>query len=277
MIDRFLVRLREPRYGIVCFTAAVALMMSAHWRPMTLPALILVGLLAVRPAWAVRPVVMWALAASWFAAILVVPERMEDHVPLFAVWLVALAISLSRGPGFLDHIATQARLLVGVTFTAAVMWKLYFGTYLDGVTLWTLMLIDLRFEPLAAAVGLSDGEVERDRLAVAQVLSGSRSALELEAATPVVWAIVATAVMTLLLEGIIAASHLVPDRHFLARLRLPSIVVFGLVTYGVVPVLPFAAFLSVLAMVTGRWHPKVMWVFPAIVLVTLVRFLTLNA
>jgi hypothetical protein len=57
----------------------------------------------------------------------------------------------------------------------------------------------------------------------------------------------------------------------LAALRLPALVLFGVVTYSVVPVLPFAALLATLAMVVARWRREVMWVFPVMVLVTAIR------
>jgi hypothetical protein len=91
-----------------------------------------------------------------------------------------------------------------------------------------------------------------------------------------IWKVAVVAVLTLLLEVSVAASHLAPNGSLLAKLRLPSIVVFGLMTYAVVPVLPFAALLATLAMVTARWRTQVMWVFPVMVLSSIVRLVTLQ-
>lgn len=277
MIDTALARLREPRLGMVFVTGVIALLMAGHWAPMALPAIALLGLALVRPEIVVRPFVAWVMAASWFAAILVVPEHMEDHVPLFAVWLVALAVSLTHeGDAFIDQAAWQARALIGVTFGAAVAWKLYFGTYLNGVTLWTFMLADGRFQPLATMVGLDQSSIEQDRVGLTELLAGARDAVPLEASTATTWIITAAAVLTLALEATIAVSHLMPDSSKLARLRLPSVVFFGVVTYGVVPVLPFAALLALLSMSVARWRPEIMWVFPAMVLIAATRLAVLS-
>ena len=276
MIDDFVARLQEPRFGIPFLTAVTSLVMSTHWAPMAVPSLALLGLSVVRPRIAVHPAVWWLLALAWGGAQLLVPERMEDHVPLFTVWLVALAICLHRpAEEFLEAAAFQARVLTGVTFSAAVAWKLYFGTYLDGVTLWTYMIADHRFQPLARAVGLSGDAIEADRSEISRLFSGEVSTVRLEASGWTVTAIVVVSVLTLLLEVVIAVSHLAPDGTWLTVLRLPSLVLFGVVTYGTVPVLPFAVLLAVFAMTVARWRRQVLWVLPAFMVVIAIRVATL--
>lgn len=278
MSDTFSARLREPRFGIVFLSAVLSLLVSLHWAPMAVPSLIVLALCILRPETGARPVVWWLLAASWAVALVVAAEHMEDHVPLFTIWLVALAVSLRQPDedGFLDAAGLQARLLIGVTFTAAVLWKLWFGTYLDGVTLWMFMIADDRFGPLSAVVGLSGDERAASRTGLAGVLDGTASSYTLEAAGWTTWVIVVVAVLTLLLEALIALSHLVPDSSWLARLRLPSVVLFALVTYGTVPVVPFAVLLAVLTMTIARWRPQVMWVLPAFMVVVATRVATLS-
>jgi len=276
VIDQFLDRLQQPRFGITFMTAVTSLVMSTHWAPMAIPSLALMILSIARPKLAVHPVAWWLLALAWFCAQVLVPERMEDHVPLFTIWLVSLAICLARpADEFLGAAAFQARMLIGVVFAAAVAWKLVFGTYLDGVTLWTFMIADERFQPLAAAVGLSGDAIEADRSQISRLLSGDQSAVSLEASTWTVTAIVMISVLTLLLETAISASHLAPSSSRLARLRLPSLVLFGVVTYGLVPVLPFALLLALFAMTVARWRREVMWVLPAFMIVIAIRVATL--
>lgn len=276
MIDRMLDHLRQPRVGIVVLTAAVALLMSVHWWPLAIPSGAFLLVAAVRPERAARPTVVALLAACWFVGVVVANDRMEDHVPLFAVWLVALAFSLAAdGDEFVDRAAWQARMLIGVPFAAAVAWKLYFGTYVTGDTLWSFMLIDGRFAPLALAVGLSDAEIEQDRNELSELLAGNLDAVTLDAQAVTVAAIIATSVLTLVLEAVIALSHLLPDGSVLARVRLPSVVLFAVVTYAVVPVMPFAALLSLLAMTTARWQRGTLWVFPVLMFVSATRLATL--
>ena len=277
MIDQFVDRLHQARFGIPFLTAVTSLVMSTHWPPMALPSLVLLCLFLVRPKLALHPIAWWLMSLLWLAALLAVPERMEDHVPLFTIWLVALAICLrSTSERFLDAAALQARMLVGITFAAAVAWKLYFGTYLDGVTLWTFMIADDRFQPLSTAVGLSSGALQADRAEISQLLSGDRTTVLLQASGWTESVIVAVSVLTLALESIIALSHLAPDGGWMERLRLPSLALFGVVTYGVVPVLPFAVLLAVFAMTTARWRREALWVLPTFMIVIAVRVATLT-
>ena len=277
MIGDFSARLQQPRFGIVFLSAVLSLLISLHWAPMAIPSVAVLVLCLLRPDLGSRPVTWWLMAAAWAIALVVAAEHMEDHVPLFTVWLVALAVSLRRPePEFLPAVALQARLLIGVTFTAAVCWKLWFGTYLDGVTLWVYMIADDRFRPLAAAVGLTQEQIAADRTALSAVLNGTADATTLEAGALTQSAIVIVSVMTLLLEAVIALSHLAPDSARLARLRLPSLVLFGVVTYGTVPVVPFAVLLALLTMTIARWRPQVMWVLPAFMIVVATRVALLS-
>ena len=277
-MDTSVARLTEPRAGILVLTAALAVIMGAHWSPMLVPGCALLVLAILRPTLAARPHTWWVAAGLWLAAVALKQEHMEDHVYLFTAWLVALALALSADGDeeFVDRAAWHAKMLVSATFATAVAWKVYFGDYFSGTTLWLFMLVDRRFEPLASAVGLSDGAVDRGREGLGALLSGTSDVLVLEAPTHVVVRIAAAATLTLSIEFLIAAAHLAPDTSRLARLRLPSIVMFGLVTYAVVPVVPFAALLAMLAMVVGRWRREVLWVFPAMVLVSVGRLLMLS-
>ncbi len=272
MIDAWMARLLEPRFGVVFFTGLASFLMSSHWTPMALPGAIVIVLAIVRPQLVVRPVVWWVMAALWFAAEILVQDRMEDHVYLFAVWLVALAICLHADDDtFIERAAWQARVLIGVTFTVAVAWKLYFNQYVTGMTLWGFIVLDRRFEPLAAAIGVPDTAIEQGRAGLMALLAGSDGTVSVEAPSDVLWRITAVSILTLVMEATIALSHLLPDTSKLAALRLPSILLFGVVTYAVVPVFPFAALLATLAIVVARWRREVMWVFPVMVLTTAIR------
>jgi hypothetical protein len=278
VISTFAARLRRPRFGIVFLSAVLSLLVSLHWAPMAVPSLVAVVLCVARPDLATRPGTWWGLAACWLVALVVAPERMEDHVPLFAIWLTALALSLrcSDDEAFLSLAGQQARLLIGVTFTAAVAWKLWFGTYLDGVTLWMFMVADDRFGPLAKVVGLSQDDLASTRAELSDVLDGTAASATFQAAGWTEWAIVLVAAMTLVLEAVIALSHLALDSTHVARLRLPSIVLFGVVTYGTVPVVPFAVLLALLTMTIARWRPQAMWVLPAFMAVIATRVVLLS-
>jgi hypothetical protein len=294
VIDGLIVRVRQPRFGVVFATAVLALLMSAHWLPMIVPGAAVLGLALLRPHLATRAATWWAMGVAWWIAILVAQDHMEDHVHLFAAWLVALAVSLTLHPtpqepreegcatgeqdgtnGFVAQAAWQARVLIGVTFTAAVAWKLVFAQFVSGATLWVFMLVDGRFGPLAWAVGLSDDAVAEGRDGLRALLDGSIDVVALDAPSSVTGRIVAVAILTLLIEAVVAVSHLVGDSNRLARLRLPSIVVFAVATYAVVPVFLFAMLLAVLELTTARWRRGAMWIVPVMVFVSIARFVAI--
>lgn len=277
MIDDWVSRLREPRFGIALTTAVTGFAMSAHWPPLAIPSGLLVVLTVIRPRIALRPGVWLLNAGMWFSALALLPDRMEDHVFLFAVWLVAVWYSLSAEPdGFIDRAAWQARILIGATFATAVGWKLYFGEFASGRALWFYILLDRRFAPLAAVSGISDAAIEQGRAELAQLLAGSLESAALPVPSHAGGRLAVAALLTLLLEAVVAVSHLAPDRSRLSVLRIPSIVGFAAVTYALVPVVLFAMLLALLAMSAARWRYNVLWVLPVVVLVSVVRVATLQ-
>lgn len=278
MIDRLVAGIREARTGMSVLTALLAVLMATHWAPLAIPALAILVIALVRPGLVTTPWLWSILAAVWIGALILAEEHMEDHVLLFCAWLLALAIGLrlTDAQQFVDEMAWYARLLVGLTFSVAVGWKLWFGDFVDGTALWLYLLIDQRFTPLARLVGLDSAAVVHDRDRVGDVLNGIAESYTLTGSTYTSIAIVVVSVGTLALEVVIALTHLAPDSSRLACGRLPSIVAFGVVTYGIVPVLPFAALLAVLAMAVAHWRHEALWIFPVLTLVATARLATLG-
>ena len=272
-MDGVVSRLGEPRIGMAMLSAVVSLVMAVHWWPMVVPGLVVAGLSVARPDLVVHPGVWWTMAATWLGAIVAVQDRMEDHVHLFAAWLVALALSLAHAHDeeLVRRAAWHARILIGATFTAAVAWKLHFGEFVTGTTLRVFMVVDERFAPLASVVGLPANRIDRDRDAISALLEGGLDTVVLDDSSSVTWRLTVLAVVTLAMEAMVAVSHLAPEDSRLASLRLPSVAVFGVTTYAVVPVLPFAALLAVLSIAAARWRREVMWIFPLLVLASAAR------
>lgn len=272
MTDALFARLRHPVHGPLLVTAVAWVLMSAHWAPMVVPGILLVAFCLARPDGASTPLLWWVGTALWLTVEVFRQAHLEDHVMLFTAWLAAVAVSL-HGPrdSFGTRAALQARLLVGIAFAAAVGWKLWFGTFVNGLSLWVFTLADHRFAPLATAIGLDDDELSAQRSALSAVLEGTRGSLTLDSPASVRWALLAAGAGALLLEAAVAVSHLAPDAWPVARLRLPTLVVFGVMTYAVVPVVPFALLLSLLALVTARWDQRWLWVIPLMVLVSVAR------
>jgi hypothetical protein len=269
-------RLSEPRYGVAVFTATASLLLSAHWLPMAIPTIIVLAIVVAAPTVGLRPYLWGGLAAGWLAVFVALPQHMEDHVYLFAVWLVALALSLRHGEEstFLDSLAWQARILIGATFTAAVLWKVLLGDFVNGMTLWVFFVIDKRFELVASSLGISEATLRSQRDAVGALLDQPGNTDLLEAPDHLLWRVMIVAILTLVLEGVVAVSYLAPDGHFLATLRLPAIVLFAVATYAVVPVVGFAFLLALMAMSAGRWRREILLILPVMVLPAVIRLAT---
>jgi hypothetical protein len=87
----------------------------------------------------------WNLVCDW--------PMSDNHAYLLAYW--CLAVWLSRlVPEPAAALATSARLLVGLAFAFATLWKLVLSPdYLDGTFFRVWLLVDDRFESLARLVG----------------------------------------------------------------------------------------------------------------------------
>jgi len=281
MMDRILHVFSDPRRGVTVATAVLAVLMAAHWRPMLIPGIAILVLAIVWPAVATRPITWWVMALLWAIAVVVAQDHMEDHVHLFLAWLAALAVSLGATvhahtvDGFIDRARWQARALVGITFAAAVAWKVYFAQFLTGTALWIFLVVDARFRPLARVVGISDARLEESHQQLKRLLDGSVEVVALDAPLWVDRRIVIVSVLTLALEAFVALAFLVPDDARIARLRLPAMAMFVFLTYAVVPVFLFAALLAVMAVTGGGWRRRDLWFIPAALLVSMVRLATL--
>lgn len=277
MIERLLAPLFQPRFGMVFLTAVASILMMFHWLPMGIPGAVVVALAFFRPQAATRPLTWWLVSVSWLAAVILLRHHFEDHVYLLTAWIVALAVALRHEDDdrFVAAAAWQARVLLGVAFTAAVAWKVYFTEFLTGTSMWVFLLVDGRFAPLATAVGYAESDLEQDRAGLDALLAGEIVELSSHAPAAVLRRLTAVALLALLLEALVAVSHLSGDRSPLTRLRLPSLMLFATVTYAVVPVLLFALPLAVLVMAVQGWRREVFWVFPVLVLVSAIRLATL--
>jgi hypothetical protein len=188
--------------------------------------------LRARPLWlalaaltALRVVLGWPVA--------------DNHAYLLAYWCLAIFLAL----GAADAQATAARaarLLVGLTFALASLWKLALAPdYLDGRFLHHALLTDPRLVEIARlASGASAAELGELRAYLRQHVDGPLA----EPADPppepprlrTLAALTAPAVAAL--EAAVAIAFLWPGGRWLARARDPLLLAFCAGTYAVTPV-----------------------------------------
>ena len=110
--------------------------------------LVLAGAGLLVPGWLRRPTLWFALAG--FTAVRSISDwpLADNHAYLISYWCLAIGLSLivRDTDGCL---AFNGRLLIGLVFAFAVLWKLALSPdFLDGTFLRVTMLQDPRFEPL---------------------------------------------------------------------------------------------------------------------------------
>lgn len=163
----------------------------------------------------------------------------DNHIVLAGYWYLALGVSLlSDDPE--RHMSRQARLLIGLVFSIAVIRKVVNPEFLNGDFFVFTLLVDPRFEPAASLIGgVSDPSLNRASLAAlpdAVVLTSASAIRPL--AFALTWGALAA-------ESSVALFNLLPAAAW-RRTGQIALVVFMVLTYLLVPVVAFGAGLIVM-------------------------------
>jgi hypothetical protein len=202
-------------------------------------ALAAIGLLLPR---ALRSPWLWAALATLAGARVVLDWPMADnHAYLLCWWTLAVAIALASAepPAVL---ATNGRLLVGLVFAFATLWKALSPDFLDTRFLRVQLVTDERLTPVATGIArLTPDELRALRAYVSQHADGPAVVAEpprqperfRRTAAIATWT-------TLAFEALIALAFLLPPGWGLARRRDVLLLLFALGTY--VAVAPIEGF-----------------------------------
>jgi hypothetical protein len=185
----------------------------------------------------------WVLAALAGTRVLVDWPLPDNHAYLLAYWLFAIALSLG-GSEPARTLATSARLLVGLAFAFASVWKLGLSAdFLDGRFFRVALLTDPRFEDLARLVGgLGPESLAELREFLRQhvdgpPLMGTPVPPELSRLASVAHGLT---LWTAALETAVAAAFLWPRGRGLSRVRDALLLLFCATTYAIATVEGFA-------------------------------------
>lgn len=194
----------------------------------------------------------WRIAADWPLA--------DNHIYLLAYWCLAAAIGLRRGEPQAS-LAVSGRLLIGLAFACAVIWKLILSPdFVDGRFFRVTLLTDPRLVSAAQLVGgLSDAQIAANRQALEPLAEGAArldppSIVESKRlrgfAMAGTWGIV-------LLEAAVAAFMLLPTRPPIETARHAALLTFCVTTYAFAPVAGFGWLLLVMGVAqvgaSQRW------------------------
>lgn len=185
--------------------------------------------------------VWWINATAWL--------WIDNHKFLMSYWTLACAVAVaSSDPRKI--LAWNGRLLVGLTFLFAVVWKLIGGQYLNGEFFYHTMLTDERFEIIATSLGgVSPADIDQ-----ARIIEDSVRAWPTETTTGTIldsqrlWTVsLILSWWTLLVESAIAIDFLFLSKSAAAR-RTRDWILLGFIatTYPIAPVLGFGYTLVIL-------------------------------
>ena len=163
----------------------------------------------------------FAVSYNWFVV--------DNHKYLMAYWCLALCMSLTA-PHPAKALAINARLLIGLCFLFAVIWKgLLSSDFVDGSFFHFTLLTDGRFHRFASFFGGVTDEVRLKNLHLLATLrsgAGVPSFVQLEYP----WTLTQLARLmtwgTLVIEAAVAISFLCPPKWLLAKLRHAAALAF---------------------------------------------------
>lgn len=210
--------------------------------------MILLGLAGiVLPAARSSPRLWFALAIFILAHDIVNWSTVDNHKWLMGWWCLAMGlIACAPQASQLSVLQVNARLLLGLCFAFATLWKLLSVDYLDGTFFKWELLTDKRFRDAAHYVGGMDrGDLEDNRKLESDIEKSYRKDAEpVDSATLVSvpridLLAIAMTWWTIFIEGCIALFCLWPGDRIIAIIRGLVVFVFAATTYLLAPVLGF--------------------------------------
>jgi len=180
--------------------------------------------------------------ATWLALALLVMGRLvadwplpDNHIYLLAYWCLAAGLAL-RAADVRAPLALSARLLVGLAFLFAVLWKAVLSPdYLDGRFFRVTLMMDDRFAgAVMLMTGLSAEQLQQNRNFLQALPEGAELLHPPLFVEPPAfrWLAGAATYGMLALEAAIAVLYLLPRRLRLEPARHVFLLTFCLVTYA---------------------------------------------
>jgi hypothetical protein len=184
----------------------------------------------------------------WLSIILVVAlanyrnwYSIDNHQHLIGYWCLAIFLALfTTDPE--KSTATSARLLIGLAFLFATLWKAISGDYLEGAFFHYSLLEDERFGFVAKYLGgLTDEIILANYQAMQRLLAPDSSLVMIQLQGSPWISVIAQFLTwwTILIEGVIATAFLWPKDKWISKWRDILLFLFLLTTYAVTPVIGF--------------------------------------
>lgn len=206
--------------GVMTLAVSALVIRPLQWNPLLWFGLVVVFLVSFR--------------ATWF--------QQNNHDYLKTYWCAAVGLSLlAASPR--QALAWNARIVIGLCFLFATLWKVLSPDFLNGEFFHYFLLQDTRFELIARFLGgvspaeLAPGRTER---VLYSAFGDPAAGTAVAHAARVGWISPLLTWWTVLMEGLVAAAFLSPLGTFLSKWRDVVMVVFMVSTYIIAPILFFA-------------------------------------
>ncbi|HWP56603.1 MAG TPA: hypothetical protein VNL14_01810 [Candidatus Acidoferrales bacterium] len=174
----------------------------------------------------------------------------DNHKYLSVYWSFAVALALcTRKPD--KALALNGRVLLGLVFAFATMWKVMSPDYLNGSFFQYHLLLDFRFWPMASWLGGLPQEVLVDNARLygqMTMSSGVPFSVQLKSSLLISWIAQILTWWTVVLEAAISIVFLAPSRRVSTFTRNVLLWLFTLTTYVWVPIIGFASSLLVMGL-----------------------------
>jgi hypothetical protein len=229
--------------ALVLRLTLLALVLQPGGPPVTRAAtLVVAGLGLVSPRLLHAPALWLGLAGLVGLRLLLDWPLADNHIYLTGYWCLAVAFGL-RAPGPGAALATAGRLLVGLAFAFAVLWKgVLSPDYLDGRFFRVTLLTDPRFEDAAVLLGqLTPAALDTNRQALrplpdaVEPVDGPR----LTEPRAFTWLAGAATWGMLALEAAVAAAFLAGLPASATWVRHAALLLFAATAYAFAPVAGF--------------------------------------
>ncbi len=215
----------------------------------------------------VRNPAIW-FALTFFTGLKVILDwpLSDNHAYLLCYWCLAISLSLISGnkEGCLKF---NARILIGLAFTFAVLWKLVLSPdYLDGRFFKITMLTDHRFESYTQLIGaLTPEQMDELRYFISQHVDGQVLNPQEIPQQPERFVLAANVLTysALIVEFFVALAFLWPVGRGLSRIREILLIIFCITTYAVATVQGFGWLLIAMGVAQSdpdQWKSRIAYV-----------------
>lgn len=209
--------------------------------------------------------VFW-VAVACIRFISQVPDHwpsLDNHQYLITWWCIGLGLALLCSEAE-EVVSRTARLLIGLCFLFATVWKLRSADFLNGDFLSWTMTTDGRLKSFATTfLGLPDNVRELNAESRVLLRLGDVGSTEVFTTGPRVRPMaIAAAWYTVVIESSVAVLYLIPARFRISRFAPIPLLLFILTVYPIAPVVGFALTLVTLSVASATASKK--WLFVAL-------------